>query len=915
MYLFKFILTFIFLLKSVTAFAQYDSSTYYLNEKSTTSAGVYKNGRLVRTLWSNVEKPAGYFDFSWDRKGDSLQTISSPYQIKVIANNIKYKWKANIGNTSRDSIGSNKIRALRTPTDGVEAGNFIYFSTGFVEGNTSTFKISKNDIRRMIPIRPSLCGDADAEVRFCATDSNLVYWAGIDAWSRAWPSTNKTPPDTNSWADCFIFATKVSNDTDYIFSSGVTLKPSLAQCRTYSAIGVSLKDTSAKPTGLAVMKNGNYLYLTQLGKSQVKCFNKITGALIQTISLSLGDICIRDSFLYGISGNSIKGYKINSNGTLSNTSFNVSISKPINVSCNNSLIYVTVASTHQIKAYNTSGVLQWTYGQSGGYKGSPYVTNDKFHFVDYNDLTSKGFTFPCSDGSIWISDAGNCRQIRINSSRNYLESFSYLPMNYNASAIGNRVFSGFIEFNDSNKLVANWSGNLKSGYLNINRRDIFSDIFTSNNKTFATIHYYPNGLYNDAGRTPEIVELSDTGIRLTGIRLINSNSNRYFIYSISPNGDMYRYDYTESTSGTDTVFKKNFNGLVNGNPSWSNWSVYSIVPITSNSPIRYSSNKINSNLVFFSANWANNGYHLGRVINNKWIWMTSPSTPRSYTGQMPTSDSFDCGNNVEYAGGNCYNIDSFYAWNYIGEFWKNSQTNVWKLFHQDGLMLTQFGKTGPQSISLSGNIDAPIEASGNSFAGQMVKKSNGNLVIYYNDESRHGAIGSFEISNLNTIRTLYPITFIGLSSQEKAKVRCVDNKVVFDIPYKNKIDYSIDNGKTWLPLDKENLESYDDCLYKISKISHDKIESVEIIPQPCNINDNYIKVYPNPFDNTIYIESNIESYNMIITDATGKEILNKNINSSVIHNEYLELLENGVYSIQIISEYKIFTKKIVKYTQ
>ena len=67
MYLIKKLLILFVLIKSTTLFSQYDSSSYYLSTKSTTSAGVYKNGRLVRTLWSNVEKPTGTFQFNWNR--------------------------------------------------------------------------------------------------------------------------------------------------------------------------------------------------------------------------------------------------------------------------------------------------------------------------------------------------------------------------------------------------------------------------------------------------------------------------------------------------------------------------------------------------------------------------------------------------------------------------------------------------------------------------------------------------------------------------------------------------------------------------------------------------------------------------------------------------------------------------------
>lgn len=915
------------------AFSQSDS-TYTLSTSSRTSCGVYKNGRLVRTLWNNKIQSAGSYYVNWDKKGDSGQTIYEPYDIKVLSNNLSYRWKANIGNSSTDSIGPNKLRALRTPTDGVEGGNYIYFSTGYVEGNSPRIKVLKTDIKKMIPVRPSQCGDVEAEINFCATDSTKIYWAGFDPYYNVWPSTNKTAPDTNSWATSLVYATKINNNDDTVrFPSGKFVKPSLAQCNSsiYSCIDVVYNDMNAKPTGIAVMKTGDYLYVTHLGKNEVKCFNKRTGALVRTISLSLGDISIIDSVVYGINGNFVKGYKIQSNGNLSTTSFNIAVTNPLNVSCSNNLVYITIGSTHQIKAYNTSGALQWTYGQSNGYKGSPAVTNDKFHFVDINELMGKGFTFPCKDGSFWIGDAGNCRQLHISSSLNYIENISYLPMSYNASAIKeipSRVFSSFLEFNaDSNKLVANWEGNLKTGYINIARRNIFENNFVYNNKTFATIYYYPNGFTNDNGRTPEIVQLTDTGIRYTGIRL-NSPQSRSFIYSFAKNGDIFRYDYTEATSGVDTIIRKRFKGLnSSNNPTYANDSVYAIVPILANSPIRYCSASIDSNLVFFSANYANSNYHLGKVKNNQWLWMTSRSTARNYTGPMPVSDTFDCGNNVEYAGGKAYFIDSFITWNYIGEFWKNSQTNIWKLFHKDGLMLLHFGKTGPQSISISGTSDAPIEAAGNSFAGGMVKSGN-KLKIYYNDESRQGAVGSFEISGLNTIniQTIsYPLDVPLPYTLYDIRINCVSKtssllswKISETSEYKNYVVEYYDMNGNWVEINTINcgknptyneysliLNNFSNVLlYRLSIVKLDgTIEIIKTIRAiGCGVDEPF-KVYPNPFQNTFKIEvpSFVEEYRLVILDNQGKTIYDGNCKGSQeISN--ITNSNNGIYFVQIIYE-------------
>ena len=221
---------------------------------------------------------------------------------------------------------------------------------------------------------------------------------------------------------------------------------------------------------------------------------------------------------------------------------------------------------------------------------------------------------------------------------------------------------------------------------------------------------------------------------------------------------------------------------------------------------------------------------------------------------MPVSDSFDCGNGVEYAGGRCYNVDSFYTWNYIGEFWKNSQTNVWKLFHKDGLMLGYFGKTGPQSDAISGTSDAPIEASGNAFAGQMVKDGN-KLKIYYNDESRHGAIGSFEISGLSTVRELIPLVSLPIKIPSKK-----DTSVI-------------------------------------------KLKGKQIL------------INPNPFTNQITINTpNLEQYNLKVINSKGQCVISKDI-YSVDYSHVIDTnqFEQGIYIFIIeVDGYIIYKTKIIK---
>lgn len=722
------------------------TTTYTLNVTSTTSAGVYEGNKLIRTLWNNKQENAGTYSVTWDGKDDNGVTFTktSNTKIRVISHQMAYNWKANIGNSSTEGYGPNKIRALRTPWDGVVVGNYLYMCTGFVEGNSPLFKVALNNISYMIPVRATTQHDIDFETRYATTDGTRIYWAGFDAYYGEGSNINSV-----------IYATNVSNDQDYIFSSGTTVNPSLAY-RSYSAIGVVTGDLNAQPTGLAVMTTGNYLYSTRKAKSELKVFNKTTGSLVRTIPSTLGDICIDGNNLYGIDGTTVKKYTINSDGSITYNNISISLNNPVNVSSTSGLLMVVDAGTNQVKAYNSSGQLQWVQGQQGGYFNSPSVTNDKFQFLDYNDIYAKGWVAQSSDGSYWVGDAGNCRTLHYNSSKTYLENISYLPMNYNCGVNKNeptRVFAGFLEFNSlTGVLVNNWSGNLTTSYLSNQRSNVFYNCVTLNGRTYGTIYYYPYAPSDD-NREFEVVELTSTGLRYTGKRF-----GAYNLDVIETNGDHVYYDDRDKnilTSGTGYLIKEPFLGIDgSGNIIWGSPQPISSFPLSATNPFYKAYTSPSSKGYIFSDNWNNTNYHFGRVYNNEYIFKTSKSTARTYTGEFPLDGRFDCGNGVEYAGKNVYNSDSLVVWNYIGEFWKNSQTNIWNLFHQDGLMLMQIGKTTPQAVSESGTDEAPRESAGNALMGGLVKIGN-SYYIFHCDESVHGAIHSFEIIGANTIKIHY----------------------------------------------------------------------------------------------------------------------------------------------------------------
>jgi hypothetical protein len=115
---------------------------------------------------------------------------------------------------------------------------------------------------------------------------------------------------------------------------------------------------------------------------------------------------------------------------------------------------------------------------------------------------------------------------------------------------------------------------------------------------------------------------------------------------------------------------------------------------------------------------------------------------------MPDDGRFDIGNNVEYPGGNVYTMDNNIFWNYHGEFWKNSQTNIWNHYHESGLMAGQFGVVTPEAEAIES--EAFAKGAGNVFSSTVVKVGN-DYYIYHNDESVHGGVHRWKISRLNTI--------------------------------------------------------------------------------------------------------------------------------------------------------------------
>ena len=764
--------------------------SFTLSTNARTSAGVFQsNGTLIRTLWANKNYSSGSYIELWDGLTDdsTIAPANQTYQIKILSNNVKYTWEGVIGNTSDSLTGSTVLRAFDGIYDIAFAGNNMYYCTDYNEGWTAQYKTSVSTPQQKAHILEDYTTSQQTD--YVATDGTYVYWGGCDGWSKA---------------QTFVFATKVSDDTEVSFGNGISYKTAIG--RTYKSVIDKVYGPNGTPatvfnalstiTGMTVQKTGSYLFVARSKMNRVDVINKTTGALIRTLSVTTpGDLTVdSNDNLWMVSGtNTLSKYTVNSNGTLSSPTISITgLLSPlaIAVSPNNNTIAVLDGSiSQQVKAYNniTGGYL-WTLGRAGGYQSDPIVYNDKFYFVDRSgDTTKNASTFRAfisfqPDGSFWVGDGGNYRVQHFSSGRTFLNNIMYINHTYSCAADpvnSTRVFNNFLEFkidyskpiapnNGSWTLVKNWRDGVPTGY-SYDKKVFNSMVTLSNGRTYAFLTNVANNSDID------IVELPATGnLRFTGIRLPKG------VYKIYSDGSLK--SFIHGAVGTQaTWISQPLTGFdASNNPIWGTAGIIaSIVPTSGNDPIDYNGgtpgNTTTSGLVISFDNEINQyghgtDFHLGAIklgsgTNNKFLWRTSQNTTSKYEGDFPDDGSYDIGNGVVYPGGDVWVVDNNIFWNYHGEFWKNSQTNKWNQYADIGLPIGQFGAV---------TDDYPYQeafplGAGNVLSAVFVKDSNGNYYLYHNDESIHGGLHRWKITGLNTIQ-VQTASFTSLSKSVPAGI-------------------------------------------------------------------------------------------------------------------------------------------------
>ncbi|MBX2849134.1 MAG: hypothetical protein KTR16_12485 [Acidiferrobacterales bacterium] len=755
-------------------FANGLSQSFRLNQSAATSAGVYdKEGNLLRTLWSNILYPAGTHPKpEWDGLDDfGVDVRDKAHYFKVIANNIEVEWEGVIGNTSDRFVGEGIHSELNFYHDMLIHDGHAYFSHEYSEREASVMRSSLQNMQRFEATQPRpLVQQATDRL---ATDGVRLYMAGRQPFK-----------EENTYVQAAEFD-DLMNYSKYLAFQGSTVQIFAMEYKvadfvhTPSPEEAGITDSReakqyqlARPrvTGLAVQRDSNYLFVARQQLNSVRVLHKITGELLQTLTftepkhLRISD----DNTLWMVHGENevLEKFSIDSmTGVLS--SAGVSISgfanvQSVAISPNKQIVAVADAgSSHRVFGYSIdSGELQWTVGRNESYIASPKVYDNKFLLRSYRDYDDEHTFLVFQDNDkIWVGDRGNLRYSLFNTGGQTLNQVMWLKGSYNTQVDLNntsRVFSDYFEFsvdyskplqpvnaNQAWRFVNNWGERVPQD------RDAqfarLENVTTlSNGRTYAFISA------SAFAGTWEFIELVENdGIRFTGVVVDNLadatelKKDGMVRWVLGQNGVQTFYQRPIIS------FDRSHNPVLGATTIWDSYSE------TGNYVKQDGAQEVsgeftsNGNMVIFNSGPSPDGRpHLAARKQGAegFAFTAANSVTYEYRAPYPHgTGTFDMRSGVVFRGNVALAMDDWILWGYHGEFWRNSQTNKWHMVNEDGLFLRDFGVAKEKY--------APGEAgmAGNAFSPALVKVGE-NAYLWHNDESFHGGVHRWKISNLNSVQ-------------------------------------------------------------------------------------------------------------------------------------------------------------------
>ena len=755
---------------SFTTLAEETGNTYTLSEAKKVSIGVYTaNDILLRTLTQYEDKTAGTYNVpSWDgldEEGNDVTARADHY--KVVANNLQANWDGVIGNTSDSFTGQSVWARFNLVQDIAIVGNDVYCAFGYSEGHASLAKFNKTDKHKLIELQTTRI--VSPSFSKLASDGTYLYMAGGNTmptgegrYTFFAKSTFANIGKYNYWEDM--------GDTYQLYSSTFKVGNKIIEATEEYSL-------PAVPTGLAVQQNNENLYLAREFRNTLTIINKNTGAIKSTQTYTKPKHCridINGDFwmVHGDTTETIEKYTINNTtGLLTSTGFTITgfvNIQGMDISPDGNTVVVNEAATYdQTFGYSTStGSLLWTLGRAESYIDDSRVYNDKFLFTDIDEVQYEyAYVKYDTDGSLWIDDKGNQRQLIFDASRNYVDQIAYIQAFYNTSVdnVDNtRVFGGWFEYevdytkpllrdggaNGSWRLSHNWSPmqNLDQLLYASNTTQLGDVVTLSNGRTYAAMPDLATGANGANIRFWELV--TNGGLRDTGAVVSSSGAE------IVRADDVYE---RETRSGgfarinTRPITFDGSNNPVFGSESqiesWDESEIYQSRGISG----QYTANGIRT--VFFGNEGVAGQYHIAGydITDNEFKWKAFPGVVYGTNDDYPLeTGTFDIRTTVQKFAEGGWTVDDMVFFIYHGEFWRNIQTNYTHVLHQSGLPLIDFGTDGVDRLSYS---DSKAGMAGNSFGSSFAKVGN-SIYMYQNDESWHSGIHRWRIDNIDSITEL-----------------------------------------------------------------------------------------------------------------------------------------------------------------
>jgi hypothetical protein len=740
------------------------SVRFNLSRPATTSAGVFDthSGELIRTVWSGRRRPAGSTTIDWDGfDDDGRPAPSGLYVARLLTHNVRYVWEGVIGNTSKHLSGPDVHRAFQPINDmAFDGDGHGFYVVGYNEQQSAIHRFEVSEPQ----VQLSLAHDDYLRVfRFVAADDTLAYFANVGRGTLA--GAAGTDPT-------FVIALRIADGTQYRFAAGHLEFPAAHSGNRWESVidegreGADDGSTEFAPaSGLAVQRRGESLFIAHESLNEVRVLDKRTGNPLASLAVErpTGLGIAPDDSLWVLCRSqgapALVHFLLQGTGWSVERQVTGAWQNPValGVSPIDGTLVVADAGTEQLRAFNSRGELLWTYGRRGGYQdGDPAVTSDRLWL-------SAGPTYVAfqRDGSFWVGDPGNARNLHLSARRSYVEQIMFMPATYHAAVNPKdptRIFNRFLEFAvDYRKplprswsLVRNWAAGLARAYFG-NLDGLRTVVTLSNGRTYAVLPRYDD-------RTTEVIELQPSGVRPTGVRIEAG-------WQLYPDGSLRGYSLrmrefvilTRKLSGFDS----------DANPRWgtplqlarvSNLEArdpyYHDVPIVGG--VNEASFPKTSKGVVVSFNPSRTpGFHLGgiRIGGSRWLWRASPSGRWTVdkSGRLESRDgTFELDRGVQYAGNRVIALGDQIVYGYHGEGWNGGQADQWMHYLDDGLFVGQFGEP---VYPAHNKLSADPGAAGNAFSPQLVL-ANGELYLWHNDESVHGGVHRWHIEGVDQIRIL-----------------------------------------------------------------------------------------------------------------------------------------------------------------